>query len=494
MTPTDVTAGSVPLFVNGEPVETGNAKDVNDPAIPSSVVGRMVQADEKLVDRTLDAAEAAWPAWAAMKPEARAEAVLAALDGLAETREERARILTRENGKPLAESMEEVKVFEDRCRLAASFASRLNAVERYEREESTGGARRPIPFKSEVRREPLGLVTIIAPYNWPVAILAASLPFALIAGNCVTVKPPSSNPFAVALTVRHLAERLPAGVLNLISGSRDAVEPLIKDGRVRHVVFTGSTGAGQKMMELATNNLAGVTLELGGNDPAILLEDVSLDEDTMTRLMKAAFMTTGQVCMGTKRVYVHRSRFDDAVAALGDRLANMRIGHGLEDGVTMGPLIDEDQRDFVASLLDEARGAGASVRQYGERTGIAEEGGWFLNPALVIDPDPSLGIVHKEQFGPALPILPFDDAEALVDQLNREWAGLCSSVWGQDEERMLDVAKRLRTGTTWLNNANAVAQDDRVPFGGFRMSGVGRELGPEGLLDFTEAHAITWGA
>jgi acyl-CoA reductase-like NAD-dependent aldehyde dehydrogenase len=236
-----------------------------------------------------------------------------------------------------------------------------------------------------------------------------------------------------------------------------------------------------------------VTLELGGNDPALVLDDVSLDQKTLGTLARAIFLTTGQVCMAVKRVYVHRSRYDDLVSGLSEILAGQRVGPGLAEGTTMGPLNSARQRDFVRSLCDEARAAGHEVRELGSvADGALEAGGHFMRPSLVLDPSPDLGIVTQEQFGPAVPILPFDSEDSVIAQVNGEWAGLGSSVWSSDLERAGAVAARLRAGSTWINNASAMAIDDRAPFGGFRQSGMGREMGVEGVLEFTEPHTVTF--
>jgi acyl-CoA reductase-like NAD-dependent aldehyde dehydrogenase len=236
-----------------------------------------------------------------------------------------------------------------------------------------------------------------------------------------------------------------------------------------------------------------VALELGGNDAAILLEDAQIDDEAIRRLVVASYLTSGQVCMGLKRLYVHRSRYDEVVEGLSRDLSAYVVGHGLNPDVTMGALNNADQRDFVVELRDEAAAVGHEVRELGTILDEAHSAsGYFLKPALVLDPRPDLRVVTEEQFGPVLPIMPFDDLEDAVAAVNDDWSGLCSSVWSADEDRALAVARRLRTGTTWINNHNAVAEDDRVPFGGFRLSGVGRELGVEGLLEFVEPHSITY--
>ncbi|MFI7617570.1 aldehyde dehydrogenase family protein [Nonomuraea terrae] len=470
------------LVIDGETVATAERIPVHDPSRPDTVVGWAAAATPADCERAVEAAQRAFTGWAARSAAERAELVLAAFEPLAGSAAARAEILTRENGKCLQESHIDLAVFEVRSRVAATLAEGFPPL-------STLAAP---PFATQIHRVPVGVVTVIVPFNWPLAILGASLPYALIAGNTVVVKPPPTAPLAMVETLRVMAQQLPPGVLNVITGGNDAVQPLLTDPRVQHVVFTGSTAGGRAVMALASQSLARITLELGGNDPALLLDDVRLDEGMVGALAGAAFMTTGQVCMAVKRVYVPRSRYAELVEAMGAALDGHRVGDGLDSRSTMGPLNTARQRDVVQQMLEQARAKGAEIREYGsvDEDAVAG-GGHFLRPALVLDPAEDLRVVTEEQFGPALPILPYDDLDALVERLNSEWSGLCSSVWSPDVDRATAVAARLRTGTTWINQANASACDDRAPFGGFRQSGVGREMGPDGLLEFTESHVVT---
>ncbi|MEO3869505.1 aldehyde dehydrogenase family protein [Nonomuraea sp. B12E4] len=479
MSPGDPATG---LVINGETLTTAESIPVHDPSRPDTVVGWTAAATPEDCERAVAAAQRAFTGWSARSATERAELVLAAFEPLAESAAARAELLTRENGKCLQESQIDLAVFEVRSRSAAALAKDFAPV-------TTLAAP---PFATRIHRVPAGVVTLIVPFNWPLAILGASLPYALIAGNTAVVKPPPTAPLAMAETLRVMARELPPGVLNVITGTNDAVQPLLTDPRVQHVVFTGSTAGGRAVMSLASRSLARVTLELGGNDPALLLDDIRLDEGMVGALAGAAFMTTGQVCMAVKRVYVPRSRYSELVEALGVTLDGHRVGGGLDPSTTMGPLNTARQRDLVRHLLEQARAKGAEVREYGsvDEDAVAG-GGHYLRPALVLDPAEDLRVVTEEQFGPALPILPYDDLDALVERLNTEWSGLCSSVWSPDLDRAAAVAARLRTGTTWINQANASACDDRAPFGGFRQSGVGREMGQDGLLEFTEPHVVT---
>ncbi|WP_236794873.1 aldehyde dehydrogenase family protein [Amycolatopsis sp. GM8] len=470
------------LLINGEERTCAGSFEVHDPAREGEIVGQAAAASAADAEDAVGAAQAAWPAWAALSATERAQLALKALDGLDADTGEIAEILSRENGKVRFEAELDLQGFLGRFHQAAAFAPALDEPGRIDGP----------PFATTIEHVPAGVVTIIVPFNWPLAILAASLPYALMAGNTVVVKPPPTTPLSMVRTLRQVALALPPGVLNVVTGADEVVGPVVVgDPRVKHVCFTGSVGAGRRIMAMATPNLTRVTLELGGNDPAIVLGDAVLDEAALGRLASATFMTTGQVCMAVKRLYVPRRRFDEVVSGLRTVLAGTRVGCGLDPGVTMGPLHTRRQRDFVVELRDEARNAGAEVTEFGEYAGTDGHDGHYLLPALVLDPPRDTRIVTEEQFGPVLPVLPYDDEAEAVAQANDTWSGLCSSVWSGDTEHAMAVAKQLRTGVTFFNNHSATAVDERAPFGGFNQSGLGRELGMEGLLEFTETHVLS---
>ncbi|GAA0298572.1 aldehyde dehydrogenase family protein [Streptomyces turgidiscabies] len=471
------------LLINGRTVETEDCFPVHDPASPHRIVGYAAAASQAQARAAVAAADAAFPAWAAIPPRRRAEIISEALSAFdADAAAQTAALMTSENGKISFESQVELGAFVARTRAA------LDLVDTLDRVKDLAGP----PLASRIHRLPMGVITVIVPFNWPIAILGASLPYALLAGNTTVVKPPPTVPLAMVRMLEIFAAGLPAGVLNVVTGTNEAVAPVISDPRVRKIVFTGSTAAGKHIMTAAAQNLAAVTLELGGNDPAIVLDDAELDTEHLQRLAHGTFLTSGQVCMAIKRLYVHRSRYEELVAGLSFVLDAHHVGPGSDPTSTMGPLNSDAQCQTVTAMLAEAADAGAEIRELGSLDrAAAYSGGYFMRPSLVLDPDPGLRIVTAEQFGPALPILPFDDVDTVVEQVNNDWSGLCSSVWSADARRADALAERLRTGTTWINHANAVACDDRAPFGGFRQSGIGREMGPEGLLSFTEAHTVT---
>jgi acyl-CoA reductase-like NAD-dependent aldehyde dehydrogenase len=472
------TATRTGLFIGGEPRETDDVFPVHDPADPETVVGHAAAATTEQAREAVRAAHDAFAAWAELGARRRAELVVAALEGLAEDHDARVELLSRENGKVRGEADIDLHVMAGRFQLAAELAGEVDAVRTLEGP----------PLRTTIARLPLGVVSIIVPFNWPLAILGASLPQALVAGNTTVVKAPPTTPLAFVRTLERIAATLPPGALNVVSGRDEVLGPvLVQDPLVSKVAFTGSVRAGRVIMGMAAESLTRVQLELGGNDPALVLADAELDGDAIHRLGIGAFLTTGQVCMAMKRLYVHRSRYDEVVEGLGGELEATRLGPGLDPETTMGPMHTARQREFVVDLLEEARGRGAEVREFGE--GAA--GGQFIKPSLVLDPPPDARVVTEEQFGPTLPIIPFDDEEDAIRQANDTWSGLCSSVWSSDPEHVEAVARRLRTGTTFVNAHNAPWLDDRAPFGGFNKSGMGREMGVDGILAFTDTHSTS---
>jgi acyl-CoA reductase-like NAD-dependent aldehyde dehydrogenase len=476
---------STPLFIGGQRRETGDTMAIANPAKPGVVVGYAASASPEDVRDAVAAAKAAYPAWAALTPQQRAEQMLAALAGIdGANRDADAEILSQENGKIRFEAWVDSLVLEIRWKLALSHAGEVNAAKVL---PPIPGA---IPTQTTVSYQPLGVVSIIVPFNWPIAILGASLPHALLAGNTVIVKPPLTAPLATTRVVQRIAEQLPPGVLNVVTGPDAHMSALIRNPDVAKVCFTGSVGGGRKIMELASASLTRVTLELGGNDAAVILEDAILDDVHLDRLFAAIYDTTGQICMNAKRVYVHRSRMDEVVQGLSTRLQKATLGYGLDAGTTMGPLHSPAQKTFVEALIQEAKDAGARVLEFGELPGGDMAGGNFVRPAIVIDPDPTLRVVTEEQFGPVIPLLPFDSEAEAVKAANDSWAGLAGSVWTADTATANRVGGQLVCGYVWVNDHGATRLDLRAPFGGMKASGIGREQGIEGIRAFQDTRAI----
>ncbi len=472
------------LFIGGAERETPDTIAIADPGKPGRIVGHAASASTADVADAVAAANAAFPAWAALSATERAAKMAEAIAGIADDRDTDAAILSQENGKIRFESWVDALVFEIRWNLALMIADQVDTSHTL---PVVPGA---IPVSTEVAYQPLGVVTIIVPFNWPIAILGAALPHALLAGNTVIVKPPVSAPLATARVVQRVAEKLPAGVLNVVTGEDANMAGLIQNTDVAKVCFTGSVNGGKRMMEMASKTLTRVTLELGGNDAAVFLEDAILDDTHLDRLYAAIYDTTGQICMNAKRVFVHRSRLDEVVDGLAARLNKAVIGYGLDEGTTMGPLHSAAQKAFVEEIIQEAKDAGADVREYGQLPGGDLAGGNFLRPAIVVDPDPTLRVVTQEQFGPVIPIIPFDTEDEAVALANDTWGGLCGSVWTASPDAAHRVGSQLVCGYVWVNDHGATRLDLRAPFGGMKQSGIGREQGIEGIRAFQDTRSI----
>ena len=476
------------LYIDGEERQPGGHKyyPLHNPARPQELVGEAASATTDDIDAACKAAHAAFPAWAALSYAERAGYLQEIAGHLTADETElnsRIKLFTREHGKILKESTIEMTRLGERFLYCAAMAEQLAADDRH------AGP----PFDTIVTRQPRGVAALIVPWNWPLSILGAKLPQALMAGNTCVVKPSQNSAMAPSLTIKRIAEILPPGVLNIVTGSAAEIgDPLLSHPLVRKINFTGSTSVGQHVMRVAADKLTPVTLELGGNDAGLFLQDVVLDDAAFMRIYLAAFMTAGQICMALKRLYVHQSRYDELCAGLIAVASRQVIGDPLLPETTMGPLNNKNQHGVITGMLEQARKQGADVREYGQ---VPDEdlygAGYFQKPTLVFDADQALDIVKEEQFGPALPIMPFDSEAQAIKLANDSRYGLCSSVWTEDREAAVRIARQLEAGYTYLNGHGPLAQDNRGPFGGFKDSGIGRNLGYEGIIEFQEYHSIS---
>ena len=471
------------LLIGGKERFTEDVLKVANPAKPGVIVGEAAAASTADVADAIAAAKGAFPAWAALSAQERAGLMAEAIAGIADFRDDDAAILSQENGKIRFESWIDSLVFEIRWNLALMLA---DGVDKGHVLEPAPG----IPVSTEVGYQPLGVVTVIVPFNWPIAILGAALPHALLAGNTAIVKPPPSAPLATTRVVQRVAEKLPPGVLNVVTGRDENMAALIQSPDVAKVCFTGSVNGGKRIMEMASSSLTRVTLELGGNDAAIFLEDAEVDDVHLDRLYAAIFDTTGQICMNAKRVFVHRSKLDEVVDGLSARLDRAVVGYGLDEGTTMGPLHQPAQKAFVEALIAEAKSAGADVREFGTLPEGELAGGNFVRPTIVVDPDLSLRVVTEEQFGPVIPVIPFDSEDQAVALANDTWGGLCGSVWTSSADSAKRVGSQMQCGYVWVNDHGATRLDLRAPFGGMKQSGFGREQGIEGVRAFQDTRSI----
>ncbi|WP_018569718.1 aldehyde dehydrogenase family protein [Streptomyces sp. PsTaAH-124] len=443
------------------PRHRAGALAVLDPATGETVDEAPDQHPDEL-DAVVGRAHRAWPGWRS-DAAARTTALRAAADAVEAAADDLARLLTREQGKPLAESYAETTRTAARLRYFAGLAPRTRQI--------TDGR----PVHSEIRWRPLGPVAAIVPWNFPLQLAAAKFAPALAAGNTVVLKPSPFTPLATSLLGSVLAGALPEDVLTVVTGREPLGARLVSHPGIRHVTFTGSVPTGRAVAEGAAASLARVTLELGGNDAAVLLDDADVD-GLADRLFWAAFRNCGQVCMAVKRVYAPARIHSRVVEALAERAKSVVVGPGLDPDTRLGPVNNAPQLARVEEVTRRALADGARAAAGGHRL---EGPGHFFAPTVLTDVPPGSPVVTEEQFGPVLPVLPYRDLDEAVEAANSTGYGLGGSVWGTDLDRAEAVADRLECGTAWINHHAELSLAQ--PFAGIKDSGVGVAGGPWGL-------------
>lgn len=414
------------------------------------------------LDAVVGRAQAAWPGWRS-DPAARAKALLDAADAVETAGSGLAPLLTREQGKPLAESYAEIARVAARLRYFADSAPETRRI------------RDGRPVRGEVRWRPLGPVAAIVPWNFPLQLASAKFAPALAAGNTVVLKPSPFTPLATRLLGSVVSEALPKDVLTIVTGHEPLGARLASHPGIRHVTFTGSVPTGRAVAAGAAASLARVTLELGGNDAAILLDDVDV-ERIAERLFWAAFRNCGQVCMAVKRVYAPARLHSQVVEALAHHARTVVVGPGLDPASRLGPVNNAPQLARVERYTARALAAGARAAAGGHRL---DRPGYFFAPTVLTDVPPTDPVVTDEQFGPVLPVLPYGNLDEAVEAANNTGFGLGGSVWGTDLDRAEAVADRLECGTAWINHHAELSLAQ--PFAGIKDSGVGVAGGPWGL-------------
>lgn len=443
--------------------------EVVNPAT-GQVFATAARADAAQLEEAVASAKRAFPAWSATSVAERQSMMLALAAAIEQNAEEFARLLTLEQGKPITLARQEVSWAAGMFK----FFSSMSTPDVVLKESSRG--------KVIQRRKPLGVVATIAAWNYPLHILSMKSAPALMAGNTVVAKPAPTTPLSALLFARLAAGILPAGVLNIIVDDNDLGEALTGHPDIAKVAFTGSTATGRKVMASAAPDLKRITLELGGNDAAIVLDDV--DPRTVApKLFRLAFTNSGQICLAIKRLYVPASLYDAVCEELVAEAGKAVVGDGLDEKTTMGPVQNERQFQRVKALIAEAAAQGTIIAG-----GEAGSTGYFIQPTLVTELPDSARIVCEEQFGPVLPIMKYDDLDDAIRRANDTEFGLGASVWTSDTARGYEVAGRLEAGTVWVNNHIDVRPD--VPFGGLKQSGLGVELGQAGFEEYSQATVI----
>ena len=463
------------MLIGGRQVDGPDRVEVRNPARPDELVGTIVRGSPEHVDRAVAAAKTAQPSWAAESFAARAAILASALARLESDIERRAAVFVRENGKPLAEARGELLSVAKRQRMALAYAPELDA-----------GRSLAAPHgRTFVFNRPYGVVVSIVPWNSPVALAFTQIVAALLAGNCVVLKPPESCPLALIRSVMMFAEDLPPGTINVVTGLPAEIgDSLTTHPDVGKIGFTGSIPAARNIMANAAKTIKGVTLELGGNDPAIVLDDADFDPPTMRSMLNATFQMTGQVCMAIKRVYVPATRRDEFMQCFCKAAESIVVGDGLEPAVNMGPLHTRKAQLRAQGLLDDAIRRGAHVVNLGAIDNETTfSGGYFMRPVAVTGIVDEAPLMTEEQFCPAIPVATYDDVEEVVTRANQSIYGLSGSVWSRNVDRAMAIASRIEAGQVWINSHGVHAINHLAPYGGIKQSGIGRKSGIEGIRE-----------
>lgn len=460
------------LLIDGNVEAAPASLDVINPAT-GAVFARCPAAGSNELDRAVAAARRAFKSWRRTSFSERAELIGKLADTLRENQESLARLLTEEQGKPLGQSIAEIDRGAGQSEGMAGIEVPVETL--IEDEQRT----------IELHYRPLGVVGIITPWNAPVNLALGPLVSALYTGNTVILKPSPYTPLTTLKLGELLKDIFPAGVFNVLAGGDELGQAMTEHSDIDKISFTGSVPTGKKVLASAAGTLKRVTLELGGNDPAIILPDAD-PKAIAKKVFFASFVNSGQVCMAIKRIYVHEDLYDDLCEALAAEAKQAKVGSGLDPDSQLGPLQNKMQYDKVVEIIKDTKNSGAKFLSGGE---VPNTPGYFIPPTLVTDVDELSRIVTEEQFGPIVPILKYSDIDDAIERANNTRFGLSGSVWTSDIERGREVAAQLEVGTAWVNQHRATSAF--VPFGGAKESGYGRQYSLLGLKGYMEPEVIS---
>lgn len=462
--------GGTFMTVGGEPLTATDTFGVINPAT-GKVFAEAPDCTRQQLDDAIEAAASAFVGWR-KDEEIRRGMLRRAAEAIMESQDDLAEILSAEQGKPMPAAAYEVSQAALWLEVSADLALPREVIQ----DDETAYA--------EVVRRPLGVVAAITPWNFPLLLAGWKIGPALVAGNTVVLKPSPFTPLSTLKLGEVINSALPPGVVNVVSGGDELGAWMTSHPTVRKISFTGSVPTGKAVASAAAPDLKRVTLELGGNDAAIVLDDAD-PASVSSGMFWGAFINCGQICAGIKRVYVPEAMHDDLVEVLAERARRVRVGEGTRKGIQIGPINNKPQFERVKGLVDDALAGGATAVAGG---GAMEGGGYFFEPTILTGISEGTRIVDEEQFGPALPIIPYTDLDDAIERANATHFGLSGSVWSSDTDRAADVAGQLECGTAYINSHLAIKP--HLPFGGRKWSGLGVENGPWGLSGFTELQVL----
>jgi len=468
------------MFINGKWVEAASGKTfpVYNPAT-GEVMAQVAEGDREDIDRAVKAARKAFESgpWPAMTASDRGRLIWQLADLVEQHLEEFAQLESLDNGKPLAVArVADVPLAVDLLRYMAGWATKIEG--------------NTIPFSPKylayTRREPVGVVGQIIPWNFPLLMAAWKLGPALATGCTVVLKPAEQTPLTALLLAELIAEAgIPDGVVNVVPGyGETAGAALATHADVDKVAFTGSTEVGKLIVKAAAGNLKKVSLELGGKSPNIVFGDSDMDS-TIRGAASAIFFNHGQCCCAGSRLYVEQSMFDNVVNGVAEEAKKIRVGPGFDADTDMGPLVSLEQLERVTGFLESGFSEGAEAVVGGRKK---PGSGYFVEPTVMVKTNPDMKVVREEIFGPVVCAMPFNDVDKLIAEANQSEYGLAAAVWTRDITKAHRIANKLRAGTVWINCYNVF--DSAMPFGGYKQSGWGREMGHEVLELYTEVKSV----
>ncbi len=464
------------MIIDGQIVASNTFSDVINPAT-GDVFAQCAVGTADDVDQAVGAANNAFKAWSEMPEQERKDKLHQVAALLEANMPELMELVTKETGKPMAGLNGVGAGMEVGGAIAWSHVNTdvdLPVEVIQDNEEA----------RIEIHRKPLGVVASITPWNWPLLIASWHVIPALRAGNTVVIKPSPFTPVATCRFVELANTVLPKGVLNIVTGGPDVGAAISEHQGIAKIVFTGSTPTGKNIMRSAAGNLKRLTLELGGNDAGIVLDDVDPVE-IAPKLLGACFHNNGQTCAALKRLYVPASLYEAVCNEMATLAKRLVVGNGLDEATELGPLQNKRQLEIVQSLADDARAQGGRFLCGGK---AIEGKGYFFEPTIVADLEDGARLIEEEPFGPIVPIIKYNDIDEAINRANNNDNGLGGSVWSSDTDRATQLALRLETGTVWVNEHGAVQPD--APFGGVKQSGYGVEFGPHGLSEFTSIQTL----
>lgn len=469
------------MFVAGEyqDSESKETTEIRNPAT-GEVVDTVPKGTVGDVRRAIDVASDASGSWSRLSPAKRGSLLFEAGRLVRDKEKDLAALLTQEQGKPTRESFLEIRRFVHTLEHYAGMAKCLRG----------GYVTLDNGRYGIIMKKPMGVVGSIVPWNFPVSLMGNKIGPALLAGNAMVIKPAGSTPLTATRCVELIHKAgLPKGAINIVTGPGGIVgEEILQNPKVRKVGFTGETGTGKHVMEVASKEVKRVTLELGGSDPMIVCDDADLDK-AVSAASVGRFFNCGQACLAIKRLYLFDKIAGVFMEKLVEKVKKLRIGNGIKRETLLGPLHTKGQREEIEEQVEDAIKRGAKLLYGGQRPkGEEYERGYFLVPTLLADVDPDSRILTEECFGPALPIVRVRDLDEAIAQSNRSIFGLGSSVWTRDLDKAMRAAEQIEAGYTWINSAQIIY--DELPFGGVKQSGLGKEHGNEAIDYYTETKSI----